>query len=411
MNKKIILLHYTAPPVVGGVESVMGHQARLMNAAGHQVQIVAGRGEQVDAGVPFVSVPLLDSQHPDVQALQSELNRGRVPPAFAQVVYQMVHALEQITTGTDSLIAHNVCSLNKNLALTAALRRISDSGNKPRLILWHHDLAWTAPRYRDQLHEGHPWDLLRTAWPKADQVTISEFRREELATLLRIPLDAIRVIPNGLDAARFFKLEQPTEQFARKLGLMNAWPLLLTPVRITSRKNLELGLQVLAALREKYPRAMLVVTGPLGPHNPANKDYFARLQQLRKELKLEGSAHFLAEHTSGFLPDEVISDFYRLADILFLPSSEEGFGIPVLEAGLSAMPVFCTDIPPLRELGGPNANYFSLDKHPAAIAGLIVEHLASSPVLGLRGLVRAGYTWDQIYQKHIHPLLNTSEGS
>ncbi|MBI3739501.1 MAG: glycosyl transferase family 1, partial [Chloroflexi bacterium] len=46
---KITLLHYAALPIIGGVESVMGHHARLMTDAGHQVRVIAGRGEQVDA--------------------------------------------------------------------------------------------------------------------------------------------------------------------------------------------------------------------------------------------------------------------------------------------------------------------------------------------------------------------------
>ena len=44
----ITLLHYAAPPVVGGVESVVGEHARLMTADGQQVTILAGRGAQTD---------------------------------------------------------------------------------------------------------------------------------------------------------------------------------------------------------------------------------------------------------------------------------------------------------------------------------------------------------------------------
>ena len=54
---EVALLHYSAPPVVGGVESVLGHHARLMADAGHQVRIVAGRGEQVDPRIPFIHLP------------------------------------------------------------------------------------------------------------------------------------------------------------------------------------------------------------------------------------------------------------------------------------------------------------------------------------------------------------------
>ena len=45
---RVALLHYAAPPVIGGVESVVGQHARLMADAGHQVCIVAGRGERTD---------------------------------------------------------------------------------------------------------------------------------------------------------------------------------------------------------------------------------------------------------------------------------------------------------------------------------------------------------------------------
>jgi glycosyltransferase involved in cell wall biosynthesis len=179
---KVVLLHYAAPPVVGGVETVIGHQARLLAESGHAVSVVAGRGAQTDAGVEFVQLPLADSRNPEVLRVKSDLDAGRVPEQFAPLVDRTSAALSEITTGADWIIAHNVCSLNKNLVLTAALRRIADRPGPPRLILWHHDLAWTTPRYRDELHAGYPWDLLRTAWPGALQVTISEFRRRELSS-------------------------------------------------------------------------------------------------------------------------------------------------------------------------------------------------------------------------------------
>ncbi len=402
---EIVILHYAAPPVVGGVESVIGHHARLMTEAGHRVRIVAGRGAQTDARIPFVHLPLVDSRHPDVLAVKADLDAGRVPPAFAPLVERLTGEVDEATRDADWLIAHNVCSLAKNLALTAALRRLAQSRPRPRLILWHHDLAWTTPRYRAELHEGYPWDLLRTDWPEAIQVTISEDRRRELAALLNVPPERIRVVPNGVDAMRFLKLEARTQEFVQRLDLLSAVPLLLLPVRITPRKNIELALRVLAALRERFPDAALVVTGPLGPHNPANLRYFERLTALRRELGLEGAAHFLAELSNEFLPDEVISDFYQLADALFFPSREEGFGIPVLEAGLAGKAIFCSDIPPLRELGQEHVTYFSPDADAARVAREIENYLDGSALFALRSRVRREYRWERIYAERIAPLL------
>jgi glycosyltransferase involved in cell wall biosynthesis len=403
---KITLLHYAAPPVVGGVESVIGHHARLMADDGRQVTILAGRGGQSDLRIPFLHLPEADSRHPEVLAVKAELDVGRVTSRFESLVSSLLAALGRLLAGVDVVVAHNVGSLNKNLALTAALQRFSERTGAPRLVLWHHDLAWTTPRYRDELYGGYPWDLLRTAWPGALQVTISEARRQELAGLLRIQPEHIQVVPNGVDVAQFLKLEPASRSLLERLDLLSASPLLLLPVRITERKNIELAIRTLAVLRSQFPAARLVVTGPLGAHNPANTDYFRQLTALRAGLEMQEGVVFLAEVSDEILPDAVIADLYRLADALFLPSREEGFGIPLLEAGLAGLPVFCADIPPLRELGGAFASYFAPDANPYFIAALIRDTLAHDRSFGLRQLVKKDYTWSRIYTGRIRPLLD-----
>jgi glycosyltransferase involved in cell wall biosynthesis len=236
-------------------------------------------------------------------------------------------------------------------------------------------------------------------------VTISEMRQQELAGLFQIDKDEIVVVPNGVDVACFHKIEDQTREYINQLNLLNAAPLFLLPVRITPRKNIELALRVCAHLLQDFPDTKLVVTGPLGPHNPANVNYFDRLNTLRSELKLVDVVLFLAELTDEYIPDEVISDFYHLADALFMPSLEEGFGIPILEAGLAGLPIFCADIPTLRTLGSSNATYFSPDADPVELANRIVNHLAFDPVFRMRARVRREFTWERIYARDIEPLL------
>jgi len=405
---RIALIHYSALPLVGGVESVMDTQARLMAEDGQQVRVVAGRGAQQDERIPFVQVPLVDSRHPQVLAVKAELDRGRVPQEFEQIRTALFDRLVQVFVDTDVIVAHNVCSLHKNLPLTAALQRLSEEPGSPRLILWHHDLAWLSPRYQAELHPGYPWDLLRRDWPGVTQVVVSRQRQEQLAELLMIPAGSIAVIPNSLDARPFLKLDPQSWELSERLGLAAAWPLLLLPVRITPRKNIELALRALAVLRESFPAAVLLVTGPLGPHNPHNQTYLEQLLALRQELGLERAAFFFAEESHEYLPYAVIADFYRLADALLFPSFEEGFGIPILEAGLSRLPVFCSDIPPLRDLGGDQAVYFSPQADPETVAALIYENLSSDRAFALHARVRTTFTWDRIYAERIRPVLRGS---
>ena len=402
---KIALLHYASPPIIGGVESVLAQHARLMTKAGHTVTILAGRGEIFDERIPVRIIPMLDSRNAEVLAVKRELDQSQYTPSFDRLQNQIQQELLPEFQKFDILIAHNIASLHKNLALTAALHAAHQLPGFPPLVLWHHDLAWTTPRYHSEMHAGFPWDLLRRDWGNVTHVVVSEVRREELANLLGIDRGGIRVIPNGVDTHVFFKLEPQTIRLIEQLGLLEADPLLLLPVRLTPRKNIELALSVLEELRKQFPKAMLLVTGPEGPHNPANAAYRMHLLALRDELKLQNAAHFLAEVTAEPIPDTVMADFYRLSDALILPSLEEGFGIPLIEAAFSSLPVFCSDIPVLRELCGRDANYFDPGADPHSIARMIFDELQSETASRWRRRAKHAFSWDSIYTYHIGPLI------
>ena len=401
----IALLHYSSPPIVGGVESVLAHHAHFMVEAGHKVRVIAARGETWDENIELVHVPLVGSLHPDILATKIDLNAGNIPPEFETLVGELTVQLQAAAQDMDVLIAHNVCSLNKNLVLTAALHRLNGSPRFPRLILWHHDLAWTTSRYRRELHDGYPWDLLRTDLPGATQVVVSLLRQTELSGLLGVPLERIHVVPNGVDIEAFLKLEPQTTDWMAQLDLLDHAPLLLLPVRITPRKNLEMALHILAYLHKDFPQAAMLVTGPLGAHNPANANYFSSLLKLRAQLNLDSSMYFLTELGDSYLPDSLVADFYRLADALLLPSREEGFGIPLIEAALSHRPVFCTNLAPLQALGLDDAHYFSPDDDPQHVAALITQCLQNDPVFRFATRTRQHYTWERIYKEKIEPLL------
>lgn len=402
---KIAILHYSVPPIVGGVESVIGHHARLMSADGHFVRLIAARGSDMSDQIPLTYIPLADSRHERVAQVKTKLDHGEVTSDFASLRDELADELKKALVGVDVLIAHNVCSLNKNLALTAAIHQLHQENLLPRLILWHHDLAWTTPRYLPEMHEGYPWNLLKTDWDKTIHVVVSELRQDELAGLMNLDRASIHVIPNGVDMDRFYKLETLTQDLLDKTHVLDASPILLLPVRITPRKNIELALWTLAALKKDFPHAALVVTGPLGPHNVNNIKYFELLTNLRKQLGLIGSVHFLAELYDGFLPDEVIADFYRISDALFFPSREEGFGIPLIEAAFSHLPAFCADIPPLRKLGLSDAQFFSPDEDPTRVANMIANYFQTSMPARLAIRARASFRWEAIYRQHIAPLL------
>jgi mannosylglucosylglycerate synthase len=407
---RVAILHYASPPAVGGVEVTMAHHARGLAALGCQVRLISGSTTQAESSAPqieYAAHPLFGSTHPDILRIKKELDTGLVSAAFEALTATVEHELARALDGCDVCIAHNVPTLHKNLPLTVALSRLNERGTF-RLIAWCHDLAWTNEQYLPEMHDGDPYDLLRTVWARTQYVTVSDARQGELAALLNVPTEQIKVVTPGVDPAQFMRWTAITQRIVEATGLMDADMILLLPARLTRRKNVALGLRVLAALR-RYGDARLVVTGPPGPHNPANPGYLGELLNLRDTLNLNDSAHFLYTFGDPLIPDDdTLADFFRLSDGLLFPSEQEGFGIPVLEAGLSGLPVFCSDIAPFRGTGQGDALYFQLDDDPAQIAARIHEALEQSAISRLRRRVRQTYRWDAIIRERVMPLLEVT---
>ncbi len=448
---RVAMLHYTCPPVVGGVESVMASHARLFAAAGYEVGVFAGRGpapQDEPPGIHTTIEPLIDSKSERLAALNQTLDEGGVPEDFEPFVQEIKVRLKSLLQGYDALIVHNALTLHKNLALTAALVSLSEEMTGTRFISWCHDLAWTNELYAPVLHPSYPWDLLRTTAPNIKYVAISPQRQSEILATFRPALTPanVPVVPNGVSLADFLKLSDETRAVLAASGLDKALRegalMLLLPARITRRKNIELAVRVAAELKKSNPVSSpasadkakpetsssieisytaegffndspvrLVVTGPPGPHNPKNDEYVRELFALRESLEVEEEVIFLMERWQDevgrprTLSDETIADLYRVADALFFPSTQEGFGIPILEAGLVRLPIFCSRLEPFLEIAGQTPYYFEPTDPPATIARLLRQRLNDNPQFRLRRTVIENYTWESIFDKLLRPLV------
>ena len=407
----ISILHYAAPPIVGGVESTIYHHARLLNHAGYEVSIIAGRGAVFDISIPFILIPEIDSRHPDVTRIGKELAKGEVAEDFRTLEEDLFESISSTIKDSDVLIVHNAITLHKNLALTAALKRIADQ-SKPRLVAWCHDFAWQDVLYTPDLHPGYPWELLKTAWDGVDYIAVSKHRQQRLADLLNIRPGRIQVIQPGVDANQFYDLSSLAQDYIDQNNLFESEPIVLLPARITRRKNIEFAIQVIAHLKKVYPQVALVITGPPGPHNPKNIEYLDSLLEMRGAMQLTSNIHFLyqlhGEDEVFDAPDDLIAELFRISDIVLFPSLREGFGIPVLEAGLARIPIFASDIPPVRESSAGMINLFDPTGDPGQVAEMIVDHLRANRSYQFRRHVLAGFTWQSIIENKIIPLLEQS---
>jgi glycosyltransferase involved in cell wall biosynthesis len=407
------ILHYTAPPVVGGVEAVIMAHAQTFLQAGHSVAVVTGRGEAggLPQGTDLVCVPEIDSQHPEIVQMGAQLDQGGIPLDFEAMTRRLSTSLGPILSRFDNLIVHNVFTKHFNLPLTAALYRLLDGGGIPHCIAWCHDFTWTSPSSGSKVHPGYPWDLLRTYRPDVTYVVVSQRRQQELASLFGCPPEQIHVIYNGVDPKALLGLSAEGYSLVNRLGLLTSDLVLLMPVRVTRAKNIEYALHVVSALKAHACRPKLVLTGPPDPHDAESMAYFRSLQDLRQQLGIEEEMHFVFESgpdpNQGFIIDaEVVGDMYRVSDLMFMPSHREGFAMPVLEAGLAGLPVVCTEVPAAVEIGGADLILLGTDDDPARLAERILRWAEHSPVHRLRQRVRQNYTWQAIFCRDIEPLLH-----
>jgi glycosyltransferase involved in cell wall biosynthesis len=411
-SPSIAIVHYSAPPVVGGVEAVIQAHAQVFRKSGHQVRIVAGRGESqsLPAGCEFHRIPEMDSQHPRVVEVSKVLEKGNVPEDFRALSDKLMMSLEPIVSDVDYLFLHNLFTKHFNLPLTDALFRLLDKQVIRSCIAWCHDFTWASPYSRSKVHPGYPWDMIRTKRSDTTYVVVSRKRQAMLAELFDCPLDEIKVIYNGVNPKMLFGISDEIEELIARLDLFNSDLIVSMPVRITRAKNIEFALRVVASLKSRGCRPKLVLTGPPDPHDAQNMFYFRELRELRSQLNVEGEMHFVYE--SGPKSDQgyiitttQVGELLRVSDLMFMPSHREGFGMPVLEAGLLGIPVMTTNVPAAVEIGSEDIVLVENPKDPIETADQIIEWLDGNPMYRLRRRVRQQYTWEAIYHSKIRPLL------
>ena len=127
-------------------------------------------------------------------------------------------------------------------------------------------------------------------------------------------------------------------------------------------------------------------------------------------LNLTDAVHFVYQAYGAdqqlLLDDAELANFYQIADAMLFPSRQEGFGIPILEAGLARLPIFATDLPPFRESAAAKATLFPLDTPFAEVAATITTTLQTDRAFQLRRRVRTHFTWQGIVKHKILPLLS-----
>jgi len=223
-----------------------------------------------------------------------------------------------------------------------------------------HDLSYLHypqhhPRERIAFMERQ---MPRTLAQAAMIITDSEFVRQELIDLLGVAAHRIQTVPLGVDESFHPRSPAALTPTLNRYGLADL-SYLLVVATLEPRKNL-LGLleaysRLPEALRRRYP---LVIAGARGWLSKA-------LEQRLEPLERSGQIRRL-----GYVSQDDLPRLYAGAHAFAYPSLYEGFGLPVLEALASGVPVLISDRSSLPEVAGDAALLVNPEDTDVLTAGL-----------------------------------------
>ncbi len=368
---RIALLHFTVAPSVGGIEQLIDAQSSVLTSGGYDVRLICGQGSKPRHG-ELIRLPELHPAHHLVRQARAAC-RDSWPSSDHPLVRKIAADVRRALHGCEQCWVHNAFTVFLHPFLTVALRSLVEELPSIAWVAWCEDISSVSSYWRRPPTAcDDPW--IDRALPGVTYVAISRSRQRELTTVLSIPPAQIPVIPPPLDYAVWLHLGRQTISVAQRLQLDTADPLVLVPAKLLPHKNLGLAVRVARELQMTTPRPVFLLTAANSPHeNVASRQVRRDLETLAAELGDSETVRFLPDLSKRRISHRTVHDLMLLCDLVFLPSAEEGFGMPIREAAALRVPVVCADIPAFRESGGGSARQFALTDSPHSVAQQVRE--------------------------------------
>ena len=234
---------------------------------------------------------------------------------------------------------------------------------------------------RDKLrHRAEEWLVVRRA---ARIITVSDYSARSIAKHLDVPAERIAVTVEGAAPAFNAGAAERADETIKAHGIHR--PFYACVGGFDARKNLIVLVEAIARLpREQRPPIVLV-----GAPGPAAHQLMARAAELgvRDAFKLAGT-----------LSDDELAALLSAAVSVVVPSTLEGFGLPVVEAMHVGTPAIVSDAGSLPEIAGDAAVVCPAenpDAFAAALRKLIDEPAVRSDLAAKARLRAAGFTWQR----------------
>lgn len=225
-------------------------------------------------------------------------------------------------------------------------------------------------------------------------LTVSDHAREGIIEQFGLPRERVRVILEAPDPIfRPVTSSRDPADLLPSCALPRGAPYLLYVGGLSPHKNLHLLIEAYRRVIAggEFDGVRLLLVG----------DYVGDVFTSAYDgLRGEVTRHGLEDRVlfTGFVPDEALVELYNRAELLVLPSLEEGFGLPALEAAACGLPVVTSAVGPMADLLGPAAWAFPPHDVDALARGLrtLLRDPARRRQMGAEGVRRAsGFSWER----------------
>ncbi|MDR2210696.1 MAG: glycosyltransferase family 4 protein [Spirochaetaceae bacterium] len=255
-----------------------------------------------------------------------------------------------------------------------------------------HDMAgyWGTRKTRESL--GLVRMILPDALRHVDRlIAVSEFVKKELMDLVNVKESKITVIPNGVDHGVFYPRPRNEESLVliQPFSFRRPYVLYVSRIDHPVKNHIKL-IEAFGIFKERtrYPHRLVL----------AGADSF---RAERVKAAAAASPYRNDIFFTGHFPASSLPELYAGADFVVFPSMYEGFGLGILEAMASGVPVACARAASLPEAAGHAALYFDpADAEDMAdrMVNLTDRELARE--LRQKGLDRAkNFSWDGCSQR------------
>lgn len=327
MTLSVLMFSWEFPPFkVGGLAAHVYDLSKMLVKKGFEIHIVTcsfpdAKEYEVIDGVHVHRFDAYEIPAPDF--LQWDLNMNLLMEKKA------IEILEKYSI--DILHAHDWLVANAAIGLKHLYR-------KPLVVTIH---SLERGRRSGLFNDGQNMIdqienlLIQEAW---HNIVCSQYMQSLCHFSFDFPNDKMTIIPNGVRFKEFFiKLsDEEKAKHHRKYALMNE-NIIAYIGRLVPEKGVNILLGAVKYVLEKRPNTKFVIAGEGWHRN--------ELESISKDLNITDKVLF-----TGYLPEEDFLAYFKVADILVVPSTYEPFGIVALEGMATKTPIIVSDVGGLSEI-------------------------------------------------------------